>query len=244
MSDFQQESVMVFVDGGYIYKALRATLKDKSDLIPKVGLLKIAQEICNKRILKRIYYYNAYPPLYSDSDRYEKVQKLLWQIEQKTGSPPKIIGTKIKKLTKEGKRFEEIATILGITAEEIKAEIQYYKDKQQIGYYDSLSHKGIKVKLNKLKRDPERAGKYYQKGIDVFIASDMLSLAFRNAYDSVILISGDGDYVKVIEEIQELGKIVEVASFKYGKSWDLEKACDKYILLDPVVLKMCEPETT
>ncbi|MCJ7646416.1 NYN domain-containing protein, partial [bacterium] len=77
-----------------------------------------------------------------------------------------------------------------------------------------------------------------------YIASDMLSLAFRDAYDIAILISGDTDYVRVIDEIQELGKIVEVASFKYGKSWDLEKACDKYILLDPIVLKMCSTQTT
>lgn len=49
-----------------------------------------------------------------------------------------------------------------------------------------------------------------EKGIDILVATDMLSQAYVNGYDTMVLISGDGDYAPVLEEIKEMGKKVEM----------------------------------
>lgn len=109
---------------------------------------------------------------------------------------------------------------------------EVYEDfKKQKGFLNELQNLGIKVKTMPLKKTPEG---FIEKGIDILIATDMVSLAFRNAYDTAILVSGDSDYVPVIEEIQSLGKRVENASFKRESSYNLRKVCDEFIELDRI----------
>ena len=80
---------------------------------------------------------------------------------------------------------------------------------------------------------------YTEKGVDIQIASDMLKLAYNDAYDTAILVSGDGDFVPAVEGIQELGKHVENAYFKKGRSDYLVEVCDKFILLDQSIISEC-----
>jgi len=110
--------------------------------------------------------------------------------------------------------------------------------KKQEGFLNELQKLGIKVKTMPLKKTPEG---YIEKGVDVLLATDMVSLAFRDAYDTAILVSGDSDYVPVVEEIQELGKRVENASFKRTSSYELRKVCDSFLLLDNVAHKFTMP---
>jgi len=209
---------MLFIDGGYLYKALQNLYRDAK--LPIIDFKKLvdATITAGKDELIRIYYYNAYPPIYSDQDKQDKIMKLLWQIDEKK-----------RKLISEGK---DPAQERYKTTEEEKAEKTFENGKKQMRFYDTLRTKGIDVKLVKLKRNPEGSGEYRQKGVDVYIASDMLGLAYRNAYDKAILLSGDVDFVKVIEEIKSLGKIVHAAFYQYGKSFDLLKSCDAHIELD------------
>ncbi|MCP4580532.1 MAG: NYN domain-containing protein, partial [candidate division Zixibacteria bacterium] len=58
----------------------------------------------------------------------------------------------------------------------------------------------------------------------------MLTFAFKDTYDTAILISGDEDFMVVVEKIKELGKHVEVANL--GGSFLLRQAADKYLLID------------
>ena len=60
-------------------------------------------------------------------------------------------------------------------------------------------------------------------------------MAFANAYDTAILVSGDGDFVKAIEAVCDLGKHVEVACFP--KAYHVRQAADKVIELTPDSLK-------
>ena len=48
-----------------------------------------------------------------------------------------------------------------------------------------------------MRRIKNEAGKYEYsvKGDDIFLAIDMVSLAYEDAYDSAILVSEDGDFV-------------------------------------------------
>ena len=115
----------------------------------------------------------------------------------------------------------------GVPSGNLPKEI-YEEFKKQRGFLNELSNLGLKVKTIPLKKTPEG---YIEKGIDILIATDMISLAFRDAYDTAILVSGDSDFVPVVEEIQQLGKRVENAAFKRESSYNLRKVCDSSIIL-------------
>ena len=63
---------------------------------------------------------------------------------------------------------------------------------------------------------------YEQKEVDVSLAVEMLEHALLNHYDIAILISGDRDYVPVVQKVQAAGKRVEVASYEEFLSNDRE----------------------
>ncbi len=71
---------------------------------------------------------------------------------------------------------------------------------------------------------------YVEKGVDTHIVIDMLTFAFKDTYDTAIIVSGDEDFVTAVERVKELGKHVEVANL--GGSYLLRQAADKYILID------------
>ncbi len=63
----------------------------------------------------------------------------------------------------------------------------------------------------------------------------MLSFAFSDTYDTAILVSGDEDFMVIVEKIKELGKHVEVANL--GGSYFLKQAADRYIMIDHNMLE-------
>jgi uncharacterized LabA/DUF88 family protein len=54
-------------------------------------------------------------------------------------------------------------------------------------------------------------GVWHEKGVGVEIATDMVSLAYRDLYDAAILVSGDGDLAPAVQEIRRIGRIAEIA---------------------------------
>lgn len=88
----------------------------------------------------------------------------------------------------------------------------------------------VTVRLGRLHRRPD--GALVEKGIDVAIAVEALSLALQGAYDTCMLVSGDGDYVELVEAIKRQGKHVEVAMFKNQSAGVLMEHCDVFRPLD------------
>lgn len=72
-----------------------------------------------------------------------------------------------------------------------------------------------------------RNGKRKQKGIDILIYREITELAEHESYDKCILVSGDADFVDVIRKLKELGKKIEVWSFKISLSRRLIKEAGK-----------------
>ncbi|WPM32698.1 NYN domain-containing protein [Hydrogenobacter sp. T-2] len=101
---------------------------------------------------------------------------------------------------------------------------------RQRRFLEELSLQGIKVKLAKLRKLP--SGEYVEKEVDIMLATDMLSMAHMNTYDTAVLVSGDSDFSYTVEEVQRIGKRVENASFKRTSSYQLRKVCDRFLLLD------------
>lgn len=88
----------------------------------------------------------------------------------------------------------------------------------------------VTVRLGRLHRRPD--GALVEKGIDVAIAVESLSLGHQNGYDVCVLVSGDGDYVELLEAIKRLGKHVEVAMFKDQSAGVLLEHADVFRPLD------------
>ncbi|MBL7160445.1 MAG: NYN domain-containing protein [Candidatus Aenigmarchaeota archaeon] len=80
---------------------------------------------------------------------------------------------------------------------------------------------------------------YVVKGDDIHIATDMVVLASKNAYDTAVLVSGDGDFVPAVKAVQDMGKQVDNFYFKSGHSWHLRQTCDRSVLMDKKFIMKC-----
>jgi uncharacterized LabA/DUF88 family protein len=68
----------------------------------------------------------------------------------------------------------------------------------------------------------------------IALTKDMLANAFNNNYDVAVLVTGDGDYVPVVEEVKRLGKTVYLTFFEDkdgGLNKELRLASDKFFRL-------------
>ncbi|MBA7650942.1 hypothetical protein ES703_58757 [subsurface metagenome] len=80
---------------------------------------------------------------------------------------------------------------------------------------------------------------WVQKGVDSLLTFDLVSLAFRNAYDTAIVIAGDEDFVTPCIEVRCLGKMVENAFTKYGWAPRLKLVADNTLELTEDYLSDC-----
>ena len=93
-------------------------------------------------------------------------------------------------------------------------------------FYDTLRHLDYcTVRLGRLEGVK---GNVHQKGVDVLLVQDLLTLTFADAFDVAILVTNDGDYASVLEEVKARGKQVEVA-FPGRSAYHLRTVCDRYI---------------
>ncbi|MFH0830520.1 MAG: NYN domain-containing protein [Parcubacteria group bacterium] len=91
-------------------------------------------------------------------------------------------------------------------------------------FFEALAKSGFEVKLKQLQ---VFAGGKKKADWDVGLAMDMVRLA--PLIDVAVLVSGDGDYVPVIEYLQNSGHLVEVMAFKEGASAKLVERADAFI---------------
>ncbi len=97
---------------------------------------------------------------------------------------------------------------------------------EEKGFFDALEKLGIETKTNDLQIFYGGA----KKGDwDVGIAVDMLRLAPR--MDAVVLVSGDGDFVPLVEYLKTMTQ-VEAISFGRSSSSKLKEAVDDFMDMD------------
>ena len=79
-----------------------------------------------------------------------------------------------------------------------------------------------------------------EKGVDVKIATDMLTHGFRDNYNIALLVSGDTDLVDALQALKDYGKHTEVALFGGGwTSQALRDVADRVIDIDAAFLSDC-----
>ena len=95
----------------------------------------------------------------------------------------------------------------------------------------------FKVVLCTLRKSLKEDGNFSfeVKGDDVHLANDLLVGAYENLYDSAILVSGDEDFIPVIDTLKKLKKKTENAFFMPTSSKKLRKTCDKSINLKNII---------
>lgn len=69
-----------------------------------------------------------------------------------------------------------------------------------------------------------------EKGIDVAIATKLLTHAINKAFDTSILVSGDKDYLETVKTVKNLGLRVEIVSFRRSLSQDLANESSSPVL--------------
>lgn len=103
-------------------------------------------------------------------------------------------------------------------------------DVNQAGFHEALSRFGYELKIKELKirPDPEgRSGTTAKGSWEIGMTIDTVMMASR--LDTVTLVTGDGDYVPLVECLKAHGCRVEVVSFERSTAGELIKAADQYI---------------
>ena len=134
-----------------------------------------------------------------------------------------------KKFIKEIIKKDELIDVYYYNAP-LKENLNKYVYWNQIRLFNRLKKiPNFKVVLCKRqKRLNQNDEEYYLiKGDDIHLALDMLRDACKNKYDKAILISGDGDFVPLIQYVKEENKEVSCYCFGQSASKDLLKEIPK-----------------
>ena len=103
-------------------------------------------------------------------------------------------------------------------------------------FFDALKKAGFEVKLKELQTFYGGA----KKGDwDVGIVMDIIKMIPK--LDTVVLASGDGDYIPLLEYLQVLGQRVELVSFGKSTSSKMRELVDSYLDLDSDTRKYLMP---
>ncbi|RKX71771.1 NYN domain-containing protein [candidate division WOR-3 bacterium] len=95
----------------------------------------------------------------------------------------------------------------------------------------SLEKIGYEVRLKEIRIRGDGSAK---ANWDMGIALDILGILDK--VDTVVLVSGDGDFVPLLSYIRDKGKTVEVYSFEASTAYDLRETADRYVPLDESVI--------
>lgn len=104
----------------------------------------------------------------------------------------------------------------------IKADV-----KDESNFFEALENQGYEVRAKDLQ---VFYGGHKKGDWDVGIAMDIIKLAPK--LDVVVIVSGDGDYVPLVEHAQDVGCRVEAIAFGKSASSKLREAADEFIDLE------------
>ncbi len=106
------------------------------------------------------------------------------------------------------------------------------KTGEEAPFFDALSKIGIETRVKDLQ---EFYGGAKKADWDVGIVIDAIRTA--PGVDVVVLVSGDGDFIALVEYLKNMGKRVEVVAFGRSASGKLKETADEFIDLDESSIK-------
>ena len=118
-----------------------------------------------------------------------------------------------------------------------KEEPERYQD-QQAFFAGVSSIPYCELRLGRLVYNNWPNSPPYEKGVDIQLATDMITHSFKNNYDVAVLVAGDNDYVGALQSVKDNGKNVEVALFgKEHSSRQLRMVADRVIAINARLIK-------
>jgi len=153
---------------------------------------------------------------------------------------PRIINFKsLAKIISEKFNLEIIEIMYYNSTPDIElGEENYYK---HMKFLADLKRKGINVNTRKLKKIRTN-GKIIrlEKGVDVLISADMVNkILLEKKAETAVLITGDSDFVPVMQLIKKEGKEVLTASVMKGYARELLKGDFRFWILKKRDLEKC-----
>ena len=102
-------------------------------------------------------------------------------------------------------------------------------DVNQAGFHEALTRFGYELKIKELKLRPEAEGRgaTVKGSWEVGMTVDAMMMAPK--LDTMALVTGDGDYVPLVEALKQHGCRVEIYSFERSTAGELIRAADQYI---------------
>lgn len=118
----------------------------------------------------------------------------------------------------------------------IKADI----GEKELDFFDALNSSGFEVREKELQIF---AGGAKKGDWDLGIAMDAIRLGHK--VDSIVLVSGDGDFQPVVNYLQQsLGCLVEICAFKKTANHDLIAIADDFINIEEYLDKLLMKKST
>ncbi len=101
------------------------------------------------------------------------------------------------------------------------------KTGEEKSFFEALVNLGIEIRVKDLQ---EFHGGFKKGDWDVGIAVDAIRMS--PTMDAIVLVTGDGDFVPLVEYLKNRGKRVEVIAFERSASLKLKEVADEFINLE------------
>lgn len=108
--------------------------------------------------------------------------------------------------------------------------VKYMYPSERSLHENDASHDGLGNLAPRVFKKEGRSSR--TKSVDINLTVDMLRSAYGPNADVLFLLSGDGNYLPLVEEVARRGKNVWLAAFSKGLSPTLRFAADTFIDLD------------
>lgn len=125
--------------------------------------------------------------------------------------------------------FKQVLT-LGVSKRTLIRSFAYVirtKGGEEKSFFDALISLGIETRAKDLQ---EYQGGFKKGDWDVGIVIDAIRLS--NKVDSIVLVTGDGDFIPLVRYLQNAGIRVEVIAFKRSASSRLIEVADEFMNLE------------
>ncbi len=125
--------------------------------------------------------------------------------------------------------FQEILklAVSGRSLIRVFAYVVSTKTGEEKPFFDALTKLGIETRVRELQ---EFYGGQKKADWDVGIVIDAIRIA--PSIDVLVLASGDGDFISLVEYLKNQGKRVEIIAFGKSSSSRLREICDEFIDLE------------
>ena len=200
-----KEKAIIFIDGSNFYHGM----KEKRLSSMELDYEKFSRKLVLTRQWIQTRYYVGQVKQEGDVTSYQKQQKFLHRLKS-FENVNYFLGRLERRQTKgSSKKLKKWLDALP-NRPDVSLPPEIVKELRRVASIDSVT--------------------WVEKGVDVMIAADMVSMAYEDKYDTAYLLSADGDFTHAIKKVRDIGKKVFVASSIPGN--EISGAANSFIPMD------------